>query len=227
MPSHQTTLKSHFRLLAAGLMIAALLAGCAAPTAVPATPTQAPTTDPRPTFDAIASQAAQTVIAELTLNAPPTNTPLPPTDTPVPATNTPAVTDTPAPTSTPTRVFIPWTHTPSATPIVYGCTVTSVSPKSTDTIKVDQDFDAVWGIKNAGSQTWQAGNTDLFFASGERLHTGGDLRDVTSNVAPNGTYTVTIDMKAPSNDGTHTTKWAIRLEDGSTCDLNLTINVSK
>jgi hypothetical protein len=111
--------------------------------------------------------------------------------------------------------------------VIYGCTVTDVKPKSTDTIKVEQDFDAIWTVKNIGTQPWRAGNTDVFFVSGEKLHTTIDLRDVTSDVAPNGTYTVTIDMKAPTGDGTHTTAWAIQLEDGSTCALNLTINVSK
>ena len=221
-------LKSFAPKILAGLLACALLAGCATttPTLAP-TLTQAPTSDPRPTFDAISTQAAQTVVAELTLNAPPTDTPPPPTDTPVPATSTPSITDTPAPTQTPTRVFIPWTHTPTATQIVYGCTISEVSPKSTDTIKVDQDFDAKWTIKNAGTQTWHAGNTDISFASGTKLHTGSDLRDLTADVAPNGTYTFTLDMKAPTGDGTFTTGWAIHLEDGSTCALNLTINVTR
>ncbi len=213
------------------LLAAAVLAGCGAGPTVAPTFTQAPTTDPRPTFDAIASQAAQTVIAELTVNAPPTNTPVPPTETPVPPTATPAVTDTPAPTSTPTRVFIPWTLTPTATQPAYGCTVTNVTPKSSDTIKVDQEFDAAWTVQNTGTQPWLAGNTDIAFVGGAALHDrpsdSSDLRDLTSDVAPNGTYTVTIDMQAPSGDGTHTTSWAIQLEGGATCQLNLTINVTR
>lgn len=220
-------IKSHVGLLVLGLLAAALLAGCASPTPVLPTPTTAPTIDTAPTFAAIATNSAATVIAELTLNAPPTNTPVPPTETPVPATNTPAVTETPAPTSTPTRVFIPWTLTPTATVPAYGCTVIEVKPKSTDTIKVEQDFDAIWTVKNTGTKTWEAGNTDVRYVGGERLHTTADLRDLSSNVAPNGTYTVAIDMKAPTGDGTHTTAWVIQLEEGQTCALNLTINVTK
>jgi len=208
------------------VLAAVILGSCtAAPAAV--TPTQAPTVDLKPTYDAIATQAVQTMVADMTKNAP-TATPVIPTDTPVP-TNTipPLPTETPAPTQTPTRVFIAWTSTPTATQAAYACSITSVSPKSSDKIKVDQDFDGSWSLKNTGTKTWNAGNTDIHFSEGTRFHTGSDLKDITSDVAPNGTYTVVIDMKAPSSDGTYTTTWAITLEDGSVCTLGMTINVTK
>lgn len=209
------------------VLVGIVLAGCsAAPVAV--TPTQAPTVDPKPTFDAISTQAVQTMAANLTLNAP-TATPIVPTDTPVPPTSTvpPLPTNTPAPTNTPTRAFIPWTATPTATQAAYACSVTDVSPKASDKITVDQDFDAKWSLKNTGTKTWAAGNTDIAYSSGTKLHTGGDLVDLGSDVAPNGTYTVVVDMKAPGSDGTYTTSWAMTLEDGSVCTLSLTINVVK
>lgn len=208
------------------LVLTALLAGCGAPTTVVVpTSTPIPTIDPLPTFNAVSTQAAQTVVAELTKNAP-TATPIIPTETPAP-TNTPAPTETPAPTSTATRVFIPWTQTPTATVAAYGCTVTSVSPKSSDTIKVDQDFDASWTVKNTGTQTWVSGNVDILFGSGTKMQTSGDAFDLQHDVAPNGTYTFTVDMKAPSNDGSYSTSWGIHLEDGSVCTMSLNISVSK
>ncbi len=193
-----------------------------------ATPTPSPTVDMKPTFDAIANQAVQTMIANLTLNAP-TATPIPPTNTPAPTeTNTPVLpTETPAPTSTPTRVFIAWTHTPTPTQPAYNCTVTGVSPSSSDTIKVDQDFDGKWTVKNSGLKTWSAENTDARYIEDTKFHTGGGIVDLASDVAPNGTYTIVIDMKAPSGDGKYTTKWGLYLEDGSVCTLSMTINVSK
>jgi hypothetical protein len=209
-----------------GWILAAILVSCsAAPTA---TPTSVPTVDPKPTFDAISTQAVQTMAANLTLNAP-TATPIPPTDTPAPtATNTiPAPTNTPAPTETPTRVFIPWTKTPTATQPVYNCTVTDVSPKSSDTITVDQEFDAKWSLKNSGVNTWSADNADFRYIDGTKLQSKSDLYDLSSDVAPNGTYTVTVDMKAPSSDGTYSTSWGLYLEDGTVCKLSLTINVTK
>ncbi len=211
------------RICLLGLILVVTLAGCSpAPTPLP---TAVPTIDPQPTFNAIITQAVQTMAAELTLNAP-TATPIVPTDTPAP-TETPAPTHTPAPTETATRVFIPWTPTPTATQAAYACAVTGVSPTTSDTIKVDQDFDAKWSLKNTGTKTWLAGNTDVGYLDGTRLHTSGDLKDLGSDVAPNGTYTVVVDMKAPSSDGTYSTTWGIFLEDGSVCTLNLKINVTK
>lgn len=211
------------RMCLAGIILAASLAGCS-PAPTPS-PTAIPTIDPQPTFNAIATQAVQTMAADMTLNAP-TATPIIPTDTPAP-TNTLAPTNTPAPSETPTRVFIPWTATPTATQAAYTCTVTGFSPTTSDTIKVDQDFDAKWSLKNTGTKTWQAGNTDIGYIDGTKFQTSGDLFDLGSDVVPNGTYTVTIDMKAPSSDGSYSARWGVFLEDGSVCTLNLTINVSK
>lgn len=218
-------LKSKVWKILSGVLLAALMVGCSAPT--PVIPTPEPTVDTRPTMEAVATQAVQTMVANLTQNAP-TATPVTPTSTPAPTnTSAPVATETPAPTSTATRVFIPWTKTPTATAIIYGCSVTSVSPKSTDTITVDQDFDGKWTVKNTGSKTWSSGNTDIRFVDGTKFQQNGDIYDLASDVAPNGTYTITIDMKAPSGDGTYSASWGIFLEDGSVCSLGLTINVTK
>lgn len=202
-------------------IVALALAGCS-PTPTP-TPTLIPTIDVQPTLNAVSTQSAQTVVAALTLNAP-TATPVVPTDTPAP-TNTPAPTDTPAPTATETRAFIPWTKTPTATAVVYGCTVTAVSPVSDATLTVNQDFDGKWTVKNSGTETWHAGNTDIRFIEGTSFQQGGDVYDLGNDVAPNGTYTIAIDMKAPGSDGTYSASWGIYLEDGSVCTLNLKFNV--
>jgi len=211
----------------AGLACLVILAGCGPALTPEVAPTTAPTPDLQLTFDAIAARAMETLAAELTLNAP-TAAPELPTNTPAP-TNTAAPelpTNTPGPTETPTREFIPWTPTPTATQAAYACSITSVSPSASDTIKVDQDFDAKWVLKNTGTETWISSNTDIHFIEGTKFQTAGDLFDLTSSVAPNGTYTVTIDMQAPGNDGTYEATWGIYLEDGSVCELNLKINVS-
>ena len=209
--------------LITGWFLLASLAGCGpAPTAPP---TPIPTIDPKPTFEAISTQAAQTVIANLTLTAP-TTTPIPPTATQAP-TFTPAPTETPAPTVTATRVFIPWTKTPTTAPPEYSCLIVSVSPKSTDTIKVDTAFDGSWSLKNNGTKAWTADSSDFRYVSGDKLQSKSDLYDLKSDVAPNGTYTVTVDMKTPSGDGTFTTTWGLVMNDGSICNLTMTFNVTK
>jgi hypothetical protein len=218
-------LKTWVGKILAVLALAVALAGCGtAPTTSVPTSTAVPTIDPKPTYDAVSTQAAQTVIANLTLNAP-TATPVVPSDTPAP-TSTPAPTDTPAPTVTSTRVFIPWTHTPTPTQPAYGCTVTSVSPEPGATKKVDEEFDGKWTVKNNGTETWNSGNVDIRFVDGTHFQTGADAFDLEHDVAPDGTYTFTVDMKAPSNDGSYSASWGIYLEDGSVCSLNLRINVT-
>jgi hypothetical protein len=209
--------------LLCGLAALMVFASCSpAPTAEP---TVVPTIDVKPTFDTIATQSVATAIAEMTLNAP-SPTPVPPTNTPEP-TATPAPSNTPEPTATATQVFIPWTKTPTATVPVFSCTVTDVSPKSTDTIKVDQDFDGRWMLKNSGTSTRSGGNIDVRYVSGTKLHSGGDLYDLSGDVAPNGTTTIAIDMRAPSGDGTFTTTWGLYQEGAYICQFSLTLNVSK
>jgi hypothetical protein len=209
--------------LFSGVILIAFLAGCAAATPT-ATPTPIPTIDPKPTFDAISTRAVETAIVEMTQNAP-SATPVPPTDTPQP-TPTVGPSNTPEPTATSTQVFIPWTKTPTATLPAYSCTVTNVSPKSSDTLKVDSDFDATWTLKNNGTSPWTSDNIDVRFKDGSKLQTGGDLYDLSSDVAPNGTLTFTIDMKAPSGDGSYTSTWGLYMG-GFICEFSMNINVSK
>ncbi|MFM8322892.1 MAG: hypothetical protein ACKOC5_18430 [Chloroflexota bacterium] len=123
----------HFGKILVMLALAALLAlsGCQVfnrPTAAPAVSQEAAAATEAPVLDAEAAytQAAATIIAELTKNAPtpeavqaaarptetPTQEPLPPTSTPQP-TNTPLPSDTPMPSETPLPSETP---TPEASP---------------------------------------------------------------------------------------------------------------
>ena len=223
MTAHATARK----ILAAAVLAASLVSCSTAPT-------PAPTVDAQPTFNAIYTQGAQTMVANLTMNAP-TSTPVTPvtptstptlTSTPAP-TSTPQPSNTPGPTETPTHVYITWTFTPTPTQPAFACIITGVSPSSSDKITVDQDFDAKWSLKNSGTATWTSANSDFRFIDGTRLHTKGDIVDLKSNVAPNGTTSISMDMKAPSGDGTYTTKWGLYMDDGSVCTLSLKINVTK
>jgi hypothetical protein len=228
------------------LLTAAILAGCSLGSAtLPATitvptnaptdqintepTTSAPTVDLQPTLDAVKTQAAETVVAEMTLNAPPA-TPIPPTDTAT-AIITQAPTKTPVP---PTATFIPWTATPlytatpkyTSTPQGYACSVISTSPKSTDTIKVNVDFDGNWVVKNTGTITWDQAATDLKYISGTKFQTKADVFDFKSSVAADAQYTAVVDMKAPSSAGTYTATWAVVQNSLTLCTLNLSITVT-
>ena len=230
------SIKLGLRILAMVVLVT-ILAGCTNATATPtSSPTsiQQPTTIQQATFDLLRTQAAQTVVANLTQNAP-TNTPVLPTATPVP-TSTPAPTSTPLPTNTPlpptslpTATFVPWTSTPyyTATSTAYNCTITSVTPKTTDTLKAGQDFDGNWVVKNTGTSGWLMVDTDFKYVSGTKFQTKGDLFDFKSDVAVGASYTVIVDMLAPTDAGTYLASWAIVRSNQTICTLNLTVVVVK
>lgn len=204
--------------------ISAILVGCASPTAI--IPTAVATVDLQPTLNAVKTQAAQTVVANLTQNAP-TAAPATPTSTPNPtATGTPVPSPTIAlPTITATATFIPWTLTPTVG--AFSCVVTSVSPKSTDKLGPTADFDATWVIKNAGTQTWSNEEVDITYVSGTKFQTGGDLLDMASDVTSGNTYTIAVDMKTPADAGTYTAVWTVMKGGATLCTLNLTVVVVK
>lgn len=214
-----------WRLLTAVAMLT-ILAGCsAAATPAPTTPTPVtPTADTQATFAVVQTQAVATAEAQMTLNAP-TATPVTPTSTPAP-TDTPTPAGTPTQTATPTHVFIPWTKTPTAAPADYNCTVTAVK-KSVSPVTVGINFDTVWSLKNSGIKTWNSADLDVKYSSGDKLQSKGDLYDLPHDVAPNGTVDITVDMKAPANDGTYTTAWVINFPDGNNCNLTVSVDVSK
>ena len=215
----------HIALRLLGLVaIAAIMVGCASPTAI-STPV-APTVDQQPTFNAVKTQAVQTVVSDLTKNAP-TAAPIIPTNTPNPtSTGTPVSTATPEmPTKTATATFIPWTLTPTIGAL--SCSVTSVSPKATDKLSPTTDFDANWVIKNNGTQTWQHKETDIHYVSGTKFQKNGDLLDMSSDVTIGNSYTVTIHMNSPADAGTYTSTWAVAMGKDILCNLNLTVVVVK
>ncbi len=217
------------------ILTAAILAGCAlqsnvqAPTNTPATAaTAAPTIDLQPTLDQVKTQAAQTVVANLTLNAP-TATPVTPTSTATP-TPTITLTFTPVPpTARPTATYIPWTATPiyTPTPKAYDCVITDFSPKATDQIKVSTDFDGRWVVTNTGTQTWAKTEVDFKYVTGTKFQVHGDVFDLKADVAPGTSYTVIVDMKTPADAGSYQTTWAIVQGSLNICTLNLTVTVIK
>lgn len=230
-PSHSLPKTAYS--IAVILILVSLLPGCSFGNL----PTVAPTIDPRETFAAIQTESAQTVVADLTRNAPlveppqaatatlamVTATTAPPTDT---ATVTPVPSFTPiTPTATNTR--IPATLPPLATntPVNSGCKITEQSPSFGDDFPKDADFDGRWVVKNTGKDTWAASAVDIKYISGTKFQTSVDIIDLPADVPVDGSYTVIVDMRAPGTAGRYNTSWAL-VQGGTTlCYLSLTINI--
>ena len=218
------------------LTLAGLLAGCGSPTATvapTAAPTQAATTvaptaaatvDLQPTFNAIKTQSAATVVAALTQNAP-SATPVPPataTQPPLP-TATPAPSNTPLPLATATAkaVLTAWTLVP--TQAAYSCVVTGYSPKTSVSYPPSSNFDVQWVVKNTGTNRWLASETDFRYVDGVKMQKTGDVMDLKTDVAPNASYTLGIDMVAPTSAGTYRITWQLTYGNISICTLALDV----
>jgi hypothetical protein len=149
--------------------------------------------------NAIFTQVAQTVIADQTQNAPtPTFTPTP-TDLP---------TATPQPTFTPV--------TPTATPRLIPCDaaafITDVSIPDGTTFPPNARFTKTWRLQNVGTCTWN--NTyDLVFISGERMGAANVL-PLSGNVVPGQTIDLSVELIAPGNPGTYRGNWMLRNPQG-------------
>ena len=221
------------------LTLAGLLVGCggptattaptAAPTAAPSAaptvaPTAAATVDLQPTFNAIKTQSAATVIANLTQNAPSATPAAPATATKPPqptATPAPSSTALPRATATTTAVLTAWTLVP--TQAAYSCMVTSYSPKTSVAYPPLSNFDAQWVIKNTGKQRWLATETQLHYVDGVKMQKFGDTVSLTTDVAPNESYTLSMDMVAPAAAGTYRITWRLAYGAVSICSMNLTV----
>ncbi|HMD89835.1 MAG TPA: NBR1-Ig-like domain-containing protein [Anaerolineaceae bacterium] len=199
----------------------ALLAGCNTPAA------QAPTPD----LDAVRTQAAQTVVANITLQAAqnPTSTPLAiPTATNLPASPTETLAPNPTaipalPTMTPT-VFATSTSTSSASNSYYPAPTKPTGPDAAQLVsqKFPQSsvfppgyqFDMVWTIKNVGTKRW---NTDYYmkYESGTQFDHKATLVMAPKNVNIGETEDFYIDCLAPSTPGSYTTYWSLINDNGA------------
>jgi hypothetical protein len=207
--------------IAAALAALIILVGCRAPVNLPVEPTA----DLKPTFDAVATESAQTVVADMTKNAP-TATQVVPTEAP---SSTPLPTDTVIPTFTsipPTNTPIPWTATPRAVAtIAYGCKVNAQLPKFGESFDKNSPFDGKWTVTNTAEKTWSKDQVDFKYISGTKFQEHVDALDLTSDVAKSNEYTVIIDMLAPKDSGRYSATWAFVQGSTILCPVYVTVNV--
>ncbi len=156
---------------------------------------------PQPAQDVFATAAAQTVAAQLTLQAltsPPVPTPVPPTSTPVP---------TPAPSATPAP--------PTATP---GCSdkaqfVSDITISDGTNLAPGAGFVKTWRLKNAGTCTWTTAYA-LVFVSGNIMN-GPTSQPLLGSVAPGSNVDISVNLKAPTSNGSYKANWELRNATGA------------
>ncbi len=173
---------------------------------------QAATGTPKGSGDpnALFTQAAQTVIAQLTSEAGQTAvamltqmaqvTPTPtPTATLVPPTSTPSATATPPPpTNTPTPYI----------PCDWGEFIKDISVPEGTTFLPGDKFTKTWRLKNIGSCTWTS-DYALVFSGGSQMD-GSNVVYLPGTVRQGETVDISVDLIAPTQSGTYTGRWQLR-----------------
>jgi hypothetical protein len=169
------------------LLILLAMASCNLPRAEESTPT--------PEGNTVLTLAAETAIAQLTLNAlaspGPTNTTFiiptsPPTDTPEP--------------------------TEEEIPCDRALFITDVTVEDGSEFNPGESFEKVWRIQNTGSCTW-SDSYELVFESGQDLG-GADGVSLSGDVPPGYEVDISIDLTAPSTAGSYKGIWQLRNADG-------------
>lgn len=191
------------------------LVGCTGPTAV---------VEPTPDIPLIRTEAVQTVVSKLTIEAAlnPTAT-IAPTDTPAPvvtATSAPTATQPPAATATSMPTIRPATSGGGG--VVYPtatrrsgpdqANLLSQEPKDGTVVSAGSEFDGSWVFKNIGTSTWTTGY-EYRFAGGTNL-AKKDIYTVPGSVKPNDSITLYTDMVAPSEGGRYVSYWELVNENG-------------
>lgn len=159
--------------------------------------------------EAVFTQAAQTVAAELTRVA----------ENASPTSNIPTSTFTPSPTNT--TVF-----TPTNTPI--PCNLATWNPATIDVTVPDyepmlpnQVFSKTWRIRNAGTCSWNSSYLLIFdHGDGMGVSSGYTQQLTSGTVNPGQEVDLTVNLKAPAATGTYTGYWRLRDPGGVTFGLN-------
>ena len=193
------------------------------------TPSPAQETEIAAGIIAAHTEAAATVVAEITeearLNPSPTVT-----ETPLPsptATLQPSLTPLPALTATSTKppVVIANTPTLTSTPSSFACQVVEKSPPDGTIFPPGGDFDGVWVLKNTGTEEWDAANVDYGFVSGENFSESEERFDLGETVDPGDEYKIIVDMTAPTDEDEYQTTWGILSGSKTYCTFSLSIEV--
>jgi hypothetical protein len=209
-----------FLRIAAALIMVAIIIGCSAPqAAILPTATSVPTID----IPGLHTQVAQTVIAELTvqaaLNPSPTLVPKNiPTDTapsqaPSP-TNIPAVTIPPLPTIKPPATAVPvWNVQPTftKTPYTDACTLLSTDPEDGKVMSSGEEFVASWVVKNTGMRPW---NTRFYFKKLKGTLGNNGVIYLSGPVDKGSEYNLRITMVSPTQTGVYNGTYRLINDDG-------------
>ena len=201
------------------LVLGLILVGCSSPTVV-AQPTQ--------DIPSIKTEAAQTVVAKITIEAAlnPTATAAlveaAATETPAPAaatatlepipTETTAVTPVPTLTTAPTKAAR-GKHRPDQDGLAGSGSPDQSDPWRRDRFSAGEEFDGTWTFKNMGTRTWNTNYYIRYANRGTNL-AKADRYYLKDKVEPGDSVTFVSDMVAPSDGGINVSYWQLCNDNG-------------
>ena len=125
-------------------------------------------------------------------------------------TNTPTGTPTTPPTSPPA---VTATNTATSIPCNKAQFVSDITyPDDTEVTK-NTAFVKTWRLKNTGSCTWTSGYR-LVFSHGDQMGAPGEVSFTSGTVAPGQTVDVSVNLTAPSSNGTYRGDFRLKAPDG-------------
>lgn len=198
------------------LALVIILVGCSGPTAV---------VPPTPDIPAVRTEAVQTAVAKITIEAALNPSPtVEPSATPEPtATTAPAATEAPAPTAVPPTSVPTLRPSTSGGGVVYPTATRRAGPDQAELVSQDPhdgtvfnpsaEFDGTWTFKNIGTSTW---NTNYYYrvSKGATNLAKADRYYLSQNVKPGESIRLVTDMVAPSAGGRTVTNWELCNDNG-------------
>ncbi|HKJ26588.1 MAG TPA: NBR1-Ig-like domain-containing protein, partial [Anaerolineales bacterium] len=149
------------------------------------------------------TQAAQTINAQMTLNA---QNQLPTATTPAGETSQPTITIAPTNTSSPDA-------TATEQPCDLAQYVKDVTVPDGTEMKPNETFTKTWRIENLGTCTWTSGYK-IVFDEGDAMSGPSSQAITGGTVAPDAQVDISIDLTAPASMGTYRGTYQLRNADG-------------
>lgn len=138
-------------------------------------------------------------------------------------TSTPYPSDTPTPW--PTWIILYSSPVPTATPSrELDCKLNWQSPADGATYDAKDSFSVGWNITNTGTAVWSPGSVEFIYLAGAKLY-DNPLVHLPETVSPGQAVVLSLEMRAPKNSTTYTTRWSLRRGDTYFCPLSLSIYV--
>jgi len=117
---------------------------------------------------------------------------------------------------------------PIEPPTSNSCTLIAQNPPDETRMPTNSVFQTSWTLQNSGSTPWISPDFSVHYIGSSHvpLHAGADYYRIKTLVEPGQTYTVTVPMVAPAEQGEYTELWGIFQANGdSVCEFFIKVVV--